>query len=131
MPDVNGMSLSQIKELKTHISKIVKVLDSERKRNYQDSREVILIDGERYEIKRSIFEYKNYLKYLKGMLNLESISVDLDKYMKIYDVLNERDPLMMSFISKELLKNLTINIKVPTEMEKEGIVNEDTAWQPQ
>ena len=74
--------------------------------------------------------YKAYLKYVKGMINLESISRDLKKYMMIYEVLNERDNLLMSFVSKELLKNLTVNIKAPSNFEKGGVNYDPTESQP-
>ena len=36
----------------------------------------------------------------------------------------------MSFVSKELLKNLTVNIKVPSNYEKGGVNYDPTTNQP-
>ena len=84
-----------------------------------------------YEIKERLSIYRDYLKYTKGLLNLETMLVDLNKYMQIYEVVNERDPLLMSFVSKNLLENLTINIKPSTDFEKGGISREHNVPQPE
>ena len=114
-----------LSEIKKSLSKIIRQLEKER---ILDNREYYNRTG---EIKYQIQHYKHYLKYVKGMLNLENILVDTKKYMQIYEIMNERDPHLMSFITKGLLENLTINIKPLTEKDKGGVANERDVRQPQ
>jgi hypothetical protein len=127
LPPLNDLSLFELNEVKSHISKTIRQLDKEIPHKLGDQfypQEKIC---ETRELKHV---YKSYLKYIKGLINLESASKDLKKYMMIYEVLNERDPLLMSFVSKELLKNLTANIKDSKEMEKGGSIYDSSDRQP-
>lgn len=123
MPFLNGMSIAQLKEIKIGVSKLIKEIEDSKKRINKKDCENYIPDTYNNEMDGILAEYKNYLKYIKGLINLESISVDLKKYIQIYEILNERDPMLLSVVSNELLKNLTINIKPISEMNKGGVIS--------
>ena len=114
LPALDDLNASELIEIKKYISKIIRDIEKERKTDYNR------IDNHKqeYEHREKLSIYKDYLKYVKGLLNVESMLVDIKKYMQIYNVLNERDPMLMSVISNQLLTNLTINIKPLNENER-------------
>lgn len=129
-PNLQDLNIAELNDIKTYLSRIIRTIESER-RDFRKKEDHYYRDDNFWEMRERIKDLKQYLKYVKGMINLESISVDLKKYMSFYNILNERDPLLLNFVSKELLKNLTVNIKPSTAMEKGGVNHESNANQPQ
>ena len=130
LPPLDGLRLVELYEVKSHLSKYINYLEKENKESYREMDVEFVSRRRNREGAEQRKMYKEYLKYVKGMINLESISKDLKKYMMIYEVLNERDNLLMSFVSKELLKNLTMNIKSTGNMEKGGVSYDTSTQQP-
>ena len=130
LPPLDGLTVVELNEVKSYISKFVRQLDKDEKEQYDRRDDRFYPRNRDFDMKEYRQMYKSYLKYIKGMINLESIRKDLKKYMMIYEVLNERDNVLMSVVSKELLKNLTLNIKVPSDMEKGGVNYDPTVKQP-
>ena len=129
-PSLQGLNVSELNDVKSYLSKFIRQVESDR-RNFRKMDDHYYRNDEFWQMQERVKDLKQYLKYIKGMINLESISADLKKYMAIYNILNERDPLLLNFVSKELLKNLTVNIKSTGPLDKGGVNYESDANQPQ
>ena len=92
-PNLQGLNLPELNDIKTYLSRIIRTIESER-RDFRKKENHYYRDDNFWEMRDRIKNLKQYLKYVKGMINLESISADLKKYMSFYDILNERDPLL-------------------------------------
>ena len=124
-PDLGNLNTTDLTEVKRYISW---VLREASKADKQEKQRGYYIDD--LELHPELIRHcRVYLKYVKGLLNLKLISKDVEMYQNLHEILSERDPILLSTFSHELLKSLTTKFKKENGFEKGGKNNATT--QPQ
>lgn len=126
-PDLGNLEPVDLVEVKNHLTWVLKQVNIIDKLENQQKNHFIVDDLEL--TREHIRACKAYLKYVKGLLNLKLISQEIELYQDLYEMLNERDPILLSTFSQTLLKSLTTKFKKEKGLSKGGKTNETN--QPQ
>ena len=120
-PELGDLEPVDLIEVKKYLSWLLRQVSTMDK--LEDQRQGYYIDH--LELSQEhIRNCKTYLKYVKGLLNLKLISQDVELYQNLYEILNERDPILLSTFSQTLLKSLTTRVKRKNGFSKGGKTND-------